>query len=111
MSRSIWKYYGMILLVIFAIIGSFFLPRRELRSIGQVAGVALDREAKRQAVIQLIDLEIIPLVNPLRFILAGDLILDGHQRIGEKSPPAVAHLHPVGSITKLLNRRHVATAG
>lgn len=41
------RYAAMALLLITAIAGSFLIPRRNLRSIGQVAGIALDEENGR----------------------------------------------------------------
>ncbi len=43
MKRLILKYSALFLFLSVAVGSSFFLPRREARSIGQVAGIALDR--------------------------------------------------------------------
>ncbi len=44
MKLLISKYAAIMVLLIFAICGSFAIPRRDLRAIGQVAGFALDEE-------------------------------------------------------------------
>ena len=42
--KVFYRYTAMILLLVVAAGGSFWVPRRNLRGIGQVAGIALDRQ-------------------------------------------------------------------
>ena len=54
MKRLMMKYMAVAVFLVAAVLGSFSIPRRELRSTGQVAGIALDEvEGKLRATFEL----------------------------------------------------------